>query len=165
MCSLSKHKLVITYLQCGYKAFSFRFVDTVDWSLFLVLFYQYPLTYCTTLHLKRRCPLCGTLVWPDMCSDDLSVIMLLFVHFLDSCNLFRLQQYQHETRWNVGIHVPLALVYYLECTVVFCVVSNTQLHRLFRGEPVHRSERKPSPQMLASCTSAREIIKWALRVG
>ena len=39
LCSLGKHKLVIIlYLQCGFNAISFRFVDTVDWSLLQVLF-------------------------------------------------------------------------------------------------------------------------------
>lgn len=39
LCSLGIHKLVIIlYLQCGFNALSFRFVDTVDWSLLQVLF-------------------------------------------------------------------------------------------------------------------------------
>lgn len=73
LCSLSKHKLVIIlYLQCGFNALSFRFVDTVDWSLLQVLFYQYPLEYNFKASLSS--------VWyagvgvgsqPEMCSDDL----------------------------------------------------------------------------------------------
>lgn len=39
LCSLGIHKLVIIlYLQCGFNALSFRFVDAVDWSLLQVLF-------------------------------------------------------------------------------------------------------------------------------
>lgn len=77
LCSLGKLKLVIIlYLQCGFRAISFRFIDTVDWTLFagffFIFYYQYPLEYNFKASLSS--------VWyagvgvgsqPEMCSDDL----------------------------------------------------------------------------------------------
>lgn len=74
--ALANTTWLLFYIQCGFNAISFRFIDTVDWSLLQVLlllfFYfsnQYPLEY------NFRASLWGTRAWvlansPKCAPDD-----------------------------------------------------------------------------------------------